>query len=370
MGFFASPQPPPPSPETPISRYRVYASFCSGSDPRPTPNIANWVERYNPVDNAWTHVSLIPSLIENHVLKGFAMASIGDSIYIIGGRLCRKEQDHTLAAESDDLYEVNAKVISSVLQYYISSDLWFECTPLSTPRYDFACTVCNNKIYVAGGKSTMSSSKGMSSAEVYDPLLNQWTLLRYKCVGVTWQGKIHVVGGFTERNDSDGLVSYVERSSAEVYNEQNRKWDLVAGTWQLDAPPNQIVAINDMLLSSGDCLIPWKAHVEAYDGRLNIWYIIEGSQLKFPSSPVDPSCGSDEKWPMIQRSDLTMAPIGTHLYLLAGYRMAGAASKMQSTVYMFDTSARGGGWRCLEPIKGRERELCSHCCVVKLRNEV
>jgi hypothetical protein len=40
--------------------------------------------------------------------------------------------------------------------------------------------------------------------------------------------------------------------------------------WQLDVPPNQIVAVANRLFSSGDCLTSWKGHVEVYDGELNI----------------------------------------------------------------------------------------------------
>ncbi|MCI41214.1 F-box/kelch-repeat protein, partial [Trifolium medium] len=57
------------------------------------------------------------------------------------------------------------------------------------------------------------------------------------------------------------MPSIVERSSAEVLDTQARKWDLITGMWQLDVPPNQIVAVNDTLFSSGDCLNAWKGHV-------------------------------------------------------------------------------------------------------------
>ncbi|KAK0578906.1 hypothetical protein LWI29_018111 [Acer saccharum] len=130
------------------------------------------------------------------------------------------------------------------------------CTKVRFCMHDFG-----QQIYVAGGKSNLSSRRGISSAEVYDPQIDEWTALpnmtalRYKCVGVTWQGKIHVVGGFAERAESDGRVEkvqFTERSSAEVYDTQAGKWDLVARMWQLDIPPNQIVALDNRLFSSGD----------------------------------------------------------------------------------------------------------------------
>ena len=372
MGSLASPPPPsapPPSEGTSLSRCRVYASFCSRGLGINT-SICNWIYCYNLTDHTWSPVSSIPGLIENHFLKGFAMASIGDSIYIIGGRQCRKERIHS-SVESNDFLEVNREVRSSVLRYDVGTDKWSTCATLYTPRYDFACTVCDNKIYVAGGQSTLVGARGVSSTEMYNPSLDEWTqlpnmnTLRYKCVGVTWRGKIHVVGGFVESTDYP-MVRYTDRTSTEVYNEQSGKWDLVPGMWQLDVPPNQIVAVEGRLLSSGDCLNAWKGHIEAYDGQLNLWYMVEGSQLQIPSSSTSTSSSDGERWPTTKRNFLTMAPIGTYLYFLVGYRTSRDSFCTKLGVHVFDTSATGGGWRCLEPIEEEgEKELCSHCCVVQ-----
>ncbi|XAR66420.1 hypothetical protein NMG60_11012653 [Bertholletia excelsa] len=374
MGSLPSPPPPSPltsSPESSLSRYRIYIPFCS-RETRPNANISNWIECYNPIDNSWDHVSFIPGLIENHVLKDFAMVSLGGSVYIIGGRLCRTEEVLD-SNEFDELTGINEEILSNVSRYDIQTEQWYECAPLIVPRYDFACIVCNNKIYVAGGQSTLSGARGVSSAEMYNPSLDEWTSLpnmstrRYKCVGMSWQGKIHVVGGFAERGDSNKIVPWVERSSAEVYDVENRKWDLVVGMWQLDVPPNQIVNVDGKLFSSGDCLNAWKGHIEAFDGKLNIWYVVDGSQLEIPSSPTSTSYGGEERWPSIQRFYLTMAPIGTHLYFLAGYRMGRDSSRTKSRVHVFDTSATARAWRSVEAFEQEgQRELCSHCCVVQL----
>ncbi|XP_016453157.2 uncharacterized protein LOC107777617 [Nicotiana tabacum] len=178
---------------------------------------------------------------------------------------------------------------------------------------------------------------------------------RCKCVGVTWQGKIHVVGGFVQ---GGGFSQYVDRCSAEMYDTSRGQWDLVAGMWQLDVPANEIVEINGKLFSSGDCLNAWKGHIEVYDGKLNIWYMVEGSQKSiFPF---------EENGQPIHRLYLTMVPVGTHLYFLAGYRTVDNPSMTISVVYAFDTSATGGEWKSFEPIQEEgERELCSHCCVVQ-----
>ncbi|XP_022777368.1 kelch-like protein 8 [Durio zibethinus] len=364
---------PPPSPEYNRSGYRVLVAFCP-KEAGPDANIFNCIQSYNPSNNTWSHVSLIPDLLENHVLKGFAMVSLGESIYIIGGRLWNKGRPPN-SSESVEFVDVGAEVSPLVLRYNVRLDQWSKCAPLGTPRYDFACTVCDNKIYVAGGKSNLASTRGISSAEVYDPALDEWTqlpsmsTLRYKGVAVTWQGKIYVVGGFAERGDSDlnMLTFSPQRSSAEVFDTRAGRWDLVAGMWQLDVPPNQIVAVDDKLFSSGDCLKTWKGHIEFYDGKLNMWDEVDGSRFQTLNPPLSTIGANNENWPPMERLYLTMAPIGTHLYFLAGYRMAGESSRTLSVVFIFDTSATVDAWKILEP-KEEEgvKELCSHCCVVQL----
>ncbi|KAK7327937.1 hypothetical protein VNO77_22030 [Canavalia gladiata] len=373
MGSLPSPPRPTtlPSPssslENVLSNYVVVNVFCP-REPSPGVSLPNSIELYHPSINTWTYVGSIPGLIDDQVLKGFSMVSLGNFIYIIGGQICHKEMVH-VSDECADYIDQGIQVVSTVLRYSIRTNQWFICAPLGVARYDFACTVCDNKIYVAGGKSMLATARGISSAELYDPNLDTWTpmpnlhILRYKCIGVTWQGKVYIVGGFAEREDSDKTMpSIVERSSAEVYDTQAGKWDLIAGMWQLDVPPNQIVAVNDTLFSSGDCLNAWKGHIEAYDGKL--WNEVDGSHKRSLSTLED----NYENWPPNdQRLYLTMAPIGTRLFFLAGYRIDGELPTTMSVVHVFDTSATSDAWRSFEPMELEgEKKLCSHCCVVQL----
>ncbi|KAF3451535.1 hypothetical protein FNV43_RR07630 [Rhamnella rubrinervis] len=358
MGSLPSPPRPanpPPSPVNALSNFRVFATFCS-RDLAANMNASNWIECYEPANNSWTRVSPIPYIPQNHALKDFAMVSIGGSVYIIGGRLLHKQRCQDPHANAE-------VVLSSVLRYDVQSQQWARCGPMGFPRYDFACTVYENKIYVAGGKSSAGCARGISSAEVYNPRLDVWTplanmsTLRYKCVGLTWQGKIHVVSGFAEREDSDRTVPFMaERSSAEVFDVEAERWEMISGMWKLDVPPNQIVAVDGRLFSSGDCLKAWKGHIESYDG--NIWNEVDGSHLQNFTSPMN------SNGPLIY---LTVAPIGTHLYFLAGYRIDEELSRTMSIVHVFDTSANTDAWKSFEPteVEG-DKVLCSHCCVVQL----
>lgn len=351
--------------------YRIYVSACT-KDPSINLTMENWIESYDLSSNSWHRITRIPG-VENHVIKDFSLVSINDSIYVIGGRLCSKIMGDY---QNDQFDEIELEVMSSVLRYNIITGSWSKCAPLITARYDFACAVGDGKIFVAGGQCTLGSAKGISLAEIYDPGLDEWkplpkmSTLRYKCAGVTWQGKFHVVGGFLGSEDGDSRGPFiVDRSSAEVYDTHMAAWHLKARMWELDVPPNQIVAVDGKLFSSGDCYKIWKGHIDAYDEKLSIWNIVEGSYLNTLSSPISMSSATADKWPPLELVYLTMAPIGNHLYFLAGYRKPEEISRMRSVVHVFDTSADGGGWRSFEPneVDG-EKELCGHCCVVKLEH--
>ncbi|XP_071688817.1 F-box/kelch-repeat protein At1g16250-like [Rutidosis leptorrhynchoides] len=350
-------------------QYCVYASFSAKSPSTETTNISNWIECYNPLSNNWHRVTSIPGLLENHVLKGFSMVIMNDYIYIIGGLLCHNvtlEGDH----DSNDGCQIDVEVLQSVRCYNITNDTWNKCAPLNIARYDFACTVSGNKIYIAGGKFKTDSVKGVSSSEVYDPALDEWELLpkmstlRYKCVGVTWQQRIYVVGGFTEyeTNDIQGPFS-MTNSSAEVYDTINNKWDFLPRMWDLDVPPNQIVVAGGQLFSCGDCYIKWKGYIENFDRELNMWNAVDGSSLSSPTSMLD---FTSPKRPLMEQMYLTIAPIETRLYFLAGYKMNGETSKFRSEVHVFDTSRDGGVWMNFEPvIEDGEKELSCHCAVYR-----
>lgn len=356
------PATPPPSSEfPPSSGHLVYVPFCLKDPTLKADTTSNWIERYDPATNSWSYVSLIPHVVEGHVLKGFAMVSVGETVYVIGGRLCHKEMTHVSDVLADWV-DVEVEILSTVMKYNARTEQWSACASLGTPRSDFACAVWDDKIYVAGGQSNLGCARGISSAEVYDPVLDEWSPLpdmntmRYKSVGVTWQGKIHVVSGFAERLNSDRTFPFItERSSAEVFDPRTGTWELMVRMWQLDVPPNLIVAVDGKLFSSGDCLKAWKGHIEAYDAELNMWNEVENSCHRELSQPA-------------KRLFLTVAPIGTNLYFLRGYRFSGEPPPIVSMACKFDTSATTrDAWTSFEPVvEATEKELCSHCCVVKL----
>ncbi|XP_060178768.1 uncharacterized protein LOC132608960 [Lycium barbarum] len=303
------------------------------------------------------------------------MVVIGETIFVIGGRQCYK--DVIVNFETNNVHEIDIEVVPSVLKYNVGTDSWTKCAPLRTPRFSFACMASKDgKIYVAGGQTSLDGAMGTSLAEIYDPVLDEWkqlpnmSTMRYKCAGVSWQGKFYVVGGFARRgNTNTHQGPYImERSSAEVYDPEHDTWNYMARMWDLDVPPNQIVNVDGKLFSSGDCLNAWKGHIESYDGKHNLWNIVDGS-----SSPISILDDTEKNWSNLERMFCTMAPIGTKLYFLAGYRIMlgdNYISRTRSEVHVFETATSGNGWRSLiEPIEEEgEKELCSHSCVMKLNS--
>ncbi|MCO5604455.1 hypothetical protein L7F22_058621 [Adiantum nelumboides] len=201
----------------------------------------------------------------------------------------------------------------------------------------------------------------MPESDCWVPLPGMSTK-RYKCVGVTSDDKIHIIGGFAGPEESDPMIqpSTIKRSSVDVFHPQNGQWTLLMGMWQLDVPPNQIVPVEGRLYSSGDTLTQWKGRIEEYDTELNMWKVVEGSWLPMTHPEV---CHKAD------RCYLTMASIGHYLFFLGGYRLpSDLASTSLHTVYIFDTTAyeAASKWQLLEPMQDSCKELCSNCCVVYL----
>ncbi|PHT56054.1 hypothetical protein CQW23_04540 [Capsicum baccatum] len=142
MGLLPFPSPSRAAPEN-------STSFCSTAVTSDA-TVTNWIACYDPSNNNWSYVTSIPDVPENHVLKDFAIVSVSNSLYIIGGRLCKKERTQNAQYGRDEFLDRDIDVMSLVLRYDINSNQWSKCAPLNVPRYNFACVVEENKIYVAG----------------------------------------------------------------------------------------------------------------------------------------------------------------------------------------------------------------------------
>lgn len=92
---------------------------------------------------------------------------------------------------------------------------------MNVARYDFACAEVNGVVYAVGGYGVDGVS--LSSAEVYDPETNIWTLIeslrrpRWGCFAYGIEGKLYVMGG--RSSFTIGNSRFVD-----VYNPKDRTW--------------------------------------------------------------------------------------------------------------------------------------------------
>lgn len=92
---------------------------------------------------------------------------------------------------------------------------------MNVARYDFACAEVNGMVYVVGGYGMGGDS--LSSAEVYNPDTDKWTLIeslrrpRWGCFACGLEGKLYVLGG--RSSFTIGNSKFVD-----VYNTERHSW--------------------------------------------------------------------------------------------------------------------------------------------------
>ncbi|KAI4336592.1 hypothetical protein L6164_015102 [Bauhinia variegata] len=110
---------------------------------------------------------------------------------------------------------------AEVYQYDSCLNSWSRLKNMNVARYDFACAEVNGLIYAVGGYGRDGDS--LSSAEVYDPDTDKWTLIeslrrpRWGCFACGFEGKLYVMGGrssFTIGNSK----------CVDVYNPERHRW--------------------------------------------------------------------------------------------------------------------------------------------------
>ncbi|KAM5568188.1 F-box/kelch-repeat protein [Rosa sericea] len=92
-----------------------------------------------------------------------------------------------------------AAASSEVYHYDSCINRWSKLAEMNVARYDFACAELSGLVYAVGGYSTDGNI--LSSAEVYNPETDTWTLIesirrpRYGCFACGFEGKLYVMGG-------------------------------------------------------------------------------------------------------------------------------------------------------------------------------
>jgi N-acetylneuraminic acid mutarotase len=223
---------------------KIYAIGGSGGSA-----VVNNLEVYDPVANAWTAKSPMPT-----PRSYLAAAVYNGKIYAMGGLNPTQAYDCLNAAE----------------MYDPSTDTWTTLQQVPTPRAYASAAVLNGMIYVISGTYVNDPLHGAIPTpvvEIFNPSTNTWTtgtsilgIGLVEGVAAVSNGKIYAFGG----GGSSGVVN-----TAEVF-------DPVAGTWSYLASRPGALNINLPGLS-GD-LLNGKMYTvddsgvgQAYDPVANTW---------------------------------------------------------------------------------------------------
>ncbi|KAJ7957584.1 F-box/kelch-repeat protein family [Quillaja saponaria] len=114
--------------------------------------------------------------------------------------------------------------LADIYQYDSCLNGWSRLANMNVARYDFACAEVNGMVYAVGGCGM--DGDNLSSAEVYDPDTDKWTLIeslrrpRWGCFACGFEGKLYVMGG--RSSFTIGNSKFVD-----VYNPEKHTWSQI-----------------------------------------------------------------------------------------------------------------------------------------------
>lgn len=144
-------------------------------------------EVYDPSAEGWTCRAPLPG-----PRSYAAAATVGDVIYVIGGR------DTSTWVPTNEAYDP-------------ASDLWTTRSPMIGERSAVAAATTDGKIFVVGGENSFGP---LNSNQVYDPQADSWLSLsnmptpRSYAVAAAVDGRIYVIGGLQNAGPSGANEEY------------------------------------------------------------------------------------------------------------------------------------------------------------------
>ena len=135
---------------------------------------------YDPASDRWYDAAPLPRGA-NHV----AVVADAGRVYALGGFI-----------------EQNRACDDHAYVYEVASDRWREIARLPRPRGAAAATMLEGRLHLIGGATDPADERAsIAWHEVYDPATDRWERRRPLPAGrdhvgcVTWNGRIHVIGG-------------------------------------------------------------------------------------------------------------------------------------------------------------------------------
>ena len=157
--------------------------------------IINAVFNYDVPSNSWRQGKDIPSKLVHS-----ASASLQNIMYVTGGYVPYSED-----------YESDFFSTNEVWAYDVSGKIWLSKSHMHNERSRHVLEASNDKLWAIGG---MMLTLFTTSVEVFDPLLNQWTVISpdipalCDASSIVVGHEIYVVGGVHESEDAADVFVY------------------------------------------------------------------------------------------------------------------------------------------------------------------
>ncbi len=171
----------------------------------------NFTKRYDSATNSWIDLKSIPRC----PAIGASIASVGEDIYLSGG----------LHVNNNSPYETGEGKLDEVMVYSISKNTWSVSDPLPVKCvYSSACSNQGN-VYVAGGFVKNETTKNLF---IYDTKAKLWLtkqpMIRARCQHVleAVNDKVYAIGGRGSMAIRNASVN-----SAEVYDPRVDQWTII-----------------------------------------------------------------------------------------------------------------------------------------------
>ncbi|KAH7351622.1 hypothetical protein KP509_19G006500 [Ceratopteris richardii] len=200
----------------------ILASPSAGSSKSPVYSVSI----YDQKQDTWAVLPAIPDLPEGVPLFCSCVA-VGTQLVLLGG------WDPSSWSASDSVYI-----------YDFVQARWRRGAPMPTARSFFACAAePGGRIVIAGGHD--DNKNALRSAEVYDISADAWETLpdmneeRDECKAICCYGKVLIVSGFPTQRQGQFVAS------AESYDFQEKKWEVIDNFWPEGKPPSSIVSLDD-----------------------------------------------------------------------------------------------------------------------------
>ena len=209
---------------------------------------------FNPQKNSWKSKETGCTIQK---MNFFTVTSFNEELYVIGG------------------YGYDVEVKHTVHKYNPVSNEWKELASMETGRGAHCAVVLQDLIYVIAGADGETCLK---SVENYDPLTNQWRRVpdlvnaRRDAAAATVCGKIVVIGGFCVMEIS--ALSEIE-PTCEMFDPCLNQWSLV--------PSPNVPRAACGIVSVGDTVYVFGGYnegstldsVECYDAECNEWQKVD-----------------------------------------------------------------------------------------------